>query len=259
MKLTVAVLQYDVPGKTGDLVTKLNKMTEKATRMGAKLVVAPETAIGDALEVKETEIDYLPLLMKAARKNKVYLSTSFYKKERGKYFNQGYIVSSDGRPVLEHKKIYPAKPEIENIGVVGGNDLKVTGTEIGKLGMLICKDGFNKHSHFLYERLGELGAEIICIPAWSLGWKELNTQEYVKALYLYGAFTGRAYVLMSGNLNKWSGSFGKSLIISPVRGVLKEGSTDKEEILVEELDLGEVKKARDFDFWWQPKERVILK
>jgi len=38
---------------------------------------------------------------------------------------------------------------------------------------------------------------------------------------------------------------------------LKEGSPDKEEILIEELDLEEVKKAREFDSWWQPKKRVI--
>ena len=47
------------------------------------------------------------------------------------------------------------------------------------------------------------------------------------------------------------------LIISPITGVLQEGSTDKEEILLQEIDLSEVKRIREFDSWWQPKEQII--
>ena len=123
--------------------------------------------------------------------------------------------------------------------------------------MLVCKDGFNKYSHFLYDRFNKLGSEVICIPAWSIGWKELNTQEYVKSLYVYGAFASRSFILMADCINKTFNSYGRSLIVSPVRGVLKEGSADKEEILVETLDLTEVKKPRSFDSWWQPKKRLL--
>jgi predicted amidohydrolase len=171
--------------------------------------------------------------------------------------NQGYIMGPDGKPALEHKKMYPAKPEVENLGVIAGKTLAIAQTKIGKLGMLICKDGFNRYSHFLYEKLGQLGVEIICIPSWSIGWKEVNTQEYVKGLYVYGAFASRAFVLMSDCINKSFNSYGRSLIVSPIRGVLKEGSVDREEMLIEELDLDEVAKARKFDSWWQPKKRII--
>lgn len=111
----------------------------------------------------------------------------------------------------------------------------------------------------MYERFNQLGVEIICIPTWSLSWKEINNQEYVKALYVYGAFASRAFILMSGNLNVSSGSFGRSLIVSPIKGVLKEGSVNHKEILYDELDLDEVAKAREFDSWWQPKEKVDIK
>ena len=257
MKVKVAVLQYDVPEKTDESFLKLDEMVDKAVKMGAKLVVAPETAVGEAGETKETGIDHLPRLADIAHRHKVYLATSYYKKDGDRFFNQGYIVAPDGNPVVGHKKVYPAKPEVDNLGVVAGGEVNVAETEIGKLGMLICKDGFNRHSHFLYEKLGELGAEIVCIPNWSIGWKEINTQEYVKGMYTYGTFASRAFVLMSDCINKSFNSYGRSLIISPVRGVLKEGSVDKEEILVEELDLDEVKKAKEFDSWWQPKERIV--
>jgi len=259
MKLKVAVLQYEVPEESDASFKKLDELVSQATWANAKLVVAPETAVGDVGELKEKDVNYLPRLVEIAKKNKIFLSTSFYTKDKGKFFNQGHIISPEGKSVVSHRKMYPAKPEIENIGVVAGSSLEVKKTEIGKLGMLICKDGFNKYSHFLYDKFNTLGAEIICIPTWSIGWKEINTQEYVKALFVYGAFTSRAYVLMSGNLNKSFNSYGRSLIVSPIRGVLKEASTDRKEILYEELDLDEVKKAREFDTWWQPKKRVEIK
>ena len=257
MKVKVAVLQYDCPEGTKESTSRLDEMVGRAAKLGAKLVVAPETAVGEAIETKKTGVDYLPDLAAIARRHKVHLATSYYKKERGGFFEQGYVVGPDGKPVVDHRKIYLAKPEIENLGVQGGGQLKVGGSRLGKLGMLMCKDGFNRYSHFLYERFNELGVEIICVPSWFIGWKELDTHQYVKGLFTYGAFASRAYVLVSGSLNEFLNSFGRSLIISPVRGVLKEGSPNKEEILVEELDLDEVRQARRFDSWWQPKERVI--
>lgn len=257
MTVKVAVLQYEVPEKTDESFVKLDELVGRAAKMGARLIVAPETAVGEAGETKETGLDHLPKLAGIAHRHSVYLTTSYYKKEENKFFNQGYIVAPDGKPVVSHRKIYTAKPEVDNLGVVAGSQVNVADTEIGKLGMLVCKDGFNRYSHFLYDKLGELGAEIVTIPAWSIGWKEMNTQEYVKSLYVYGAFASRAFVLMSDCTNKLFNSYGRSLIVSPIKGVLQEGSVDKEEILVEELDLDEVKKARDFDSWWQPKERII--
>lgn len=259
MKVKVAILQYECPEESVASFKKLNEMVLQASWAGAKLIVAPETAVGEVGELKNTDVDYFPRLSEIAKKHSVFLATSFYTRKDGNFYNQGHIISSEGKSVVSHRKIYPAKPEIENIGIVAGDTLEVKKTEIGKLGMLICKDGFNKFSHFLYDKFNEQGAEIICIPTWSIGWKEMNTQEYVKALYVYGAFASRSFILMSGNLNISSNSFGRSLIISPIRGVLKEGSTNHKEILYEELDLDEVAKAREFDSWWQPKKKVEIK
>lgn len=158
---------------------------------------------------------------------------------------------------MDFRKIYPAKPEIDNLGVVSGDTLNIIDTPIGKLGMIICKDGFNKYSYFLYQKLNEFGVDIVCIPTWTIGWKEMNTQEYVKANFVYGAFASRAFVLMSDCTNKFLNAYGRSLIVSPIQGVLKEGSVDKEEILTAEIDLEEVKRAREFDSWWQPKKQII--
>lgn len=258
MKLKVAVLQYECPEDVENSIKKLDEMVSKASEMEANLVCAPETSIGMFADVKTVGTDYLPELSKIAKKYKVFLSTSFYKNEGNEIFNQGYIVNDEGEIALEHKKVYLAPPEKNDQKISAGNSITSKETKIGKLGMLICKDGFTKYSHFMYEIFNELGTEIICAPTWSIGWKNtVGNDEYVKGLYTYGAFISRSYVLMAGNLNKSTESFGRSLIISPVTGVLQEGSIDKEEILIQEIDLDEVKRIRDFDAWWQPEKRII--
>lgn len=258
MKIKVAVLQYECPEDVENSIKKLDEMVSRASQMGAKLVVAPETSIGMLGDVKTVGTDYLPEFVKIAKRHKVFLSTSFYKKEGDEIFNCGYIVNDEGDTVLEHKKVYLAPPEKNEQKISAGNSINSKETKIGKLGMLICKDGFTKYSHFMYEKFNELGTEIICAPTWSIGWKNtVGNDEYVKGLYIYGSFISRSYVLMAGNLNKSTESFGRSLIISPVTGVLQEGSTDKEEILIQEIDLNEVKRIREFDSWWQPEKRII--
>jgi predicted amidohydrolase len=258
MKLKVAVLQYECPEDVDNSINKLDEMVSKASQMGARLVVAPETSIGMLGDVKSVGTDYLPELLDISKRRNLFLSTSFYKKQGEKIFNQGYIISDKGGVVLEYKKIYLAPPEKEEHKISAGKSLSICETEIGKMGMLICKDGFTKYSHFLYEKFNNLGTEIICAPTWSIGWKNtVGNDEYVKALYTYGSLISRSYVLMAGNLNKSTESFGRSLIISPVLGVIQEGSRDKEEILVQEIDLDEVKRIKTFDSWWQPEKRII--
>lgn len=257
MKLKVAVLQYDCPEDVENSILKLNEMVSKASKLGAKLVVAPETSIGMLGDVKTVGTDYLPDLKRVAKENGVFLSTSFYRAENGKIYNQGFVVNSKGQEVLKHKKVYLAPPEREQ-DINSGDSLEIAETEIGKIGMLICKDGFTKYSHFMYQKFNDMGVDIICAPTWSIGWKNtIGIDEYVKSLYTYGALISRGYVLMAGNLNKSTESFGRSLIISPVIGVLQEGSIDKEEVLIQEIDVDEVKRIREFDSWWQPKEQVI--
>lgn len=260
MKEIVAISQYDVPESVDDSIRKLDEVAKEAVGKGAVLLVAPETAIGMLGDVKSASTNYLPELQKITKKNGIAIATSFYAKNGDKFFNQGYVVSKDGEVILSHRKIYLAPPEVENDGISAGSELSVADSGFGKLGMVICKDGFNKFSHFLYGKFGEQGVEIITVPTWSIGWKKalgVDNSEYVKAMYVYGAFLSRAYVLVAGNLNKSTESFGRSLVISPVMGVLQEGSRDKEELLIQEIDLEEVKKAREFDSWWQPKEKII--
>jgi predicted amidohydrolase len=256
MKVTVAVAQYDVPDSMQASLDKLASIGHQAVGVGVQLLVVPETSIGLLTEAKNKAEYLLTGLQTIARECGLFLATSFYRPDQTDIVNQGYVVAADGSIALEHKKLYLASTELED-GVSPGYQLENVTTPLGKLGMLVCKDGFNRYSHFLYERLATLGTDITCVPAWSLGWPEMNTEEYIKAFYTYGAFLSRSFVLVSGTINRATNSFGRSLIVSPIRGVIEEGSRDREELLVQELDLDEVRQARIFDTSWQPKKRII--
>ena len=93
MKVKVGVAQYEVPLSTEDSIKKLTKVATSAAFFNVKILVAPETAIGMLGDVKKVACDYLPELVTIAKHNKIYIATSFYQKENGNYYNQGYIVS----------------------------------------------------------------------------------------------------------------------------------------------------------------------
>ena len=257
MKVKVAVLQYEVPEDTDASFKKLDEMVGNATWSGAKLVVAPETAVGNVKELK-TETDHLSRLCKVSQKHGVYLATSFYDLEKGDIYNQEYIISPEGKPTLSHKKLYIADCDKDKARVKEGNKLEVVDTSIGKLAMLICKDGFNKYSHYIYDKLNILGVEIICVPAKSVGVKEVDLREYAKASFVYGSFTSRAFVLVSNSASSSNYSHIGSMIISPDRGIVKETVADRKEILIEELNLADVANTRKFDSWWQPVKKADI-
>lgn len=258
--LVVAVAQYDVPMQSGPARDKLLSVAKEARGKGVQLLVAPETAVSDLIDTKNDGTDYLPVVREIAKEVGLAIATSMYRKEQTGYFNHGYIVGPKGEIWHDHRKIYPAPPEIED-GVVSGDSLTTTDTPLGKLGMIICKDAFTRYSHYLYEKLASDGVEITCVPTWSLGWSKTETgkysREYIRAFLEYGAFYTRSFFLVSGTLNKQFGSYGRAMIISPIRGILRLGSTDKEELLIKEINLSGVTDAREWDSKWQPKERII--
>ena len=75
------------------------------------------------------------------------------------------------------------------------------------------------------------------------------------------------YICLSGNVQneittkggETLKAFGHAMIICPLRGVLKEGSEDKEEILYKTLEPKYLKEIRDYDKIWQPKDRLEFK
>ncbi len=256
--IKVAVSQYSVPQNHKDAFQKAFSIVTEASKQKVDLIVLPETALGMLADVKRISISYFDDVKKIAKKNRVSIATSFYNKgDNNKIYNVGVLVDRNGNLTFTYKKIYLAPPERDIDKISPGNKLKTALTPLGKIGMLICKDGFTKYSHFLYLKYGKLHTDIIVVPTWSLGTFKINTEEYIKTSITYGAFLSRCYILVAGNTNKETKSFGQSMIIDPIDGIIKIGSRSKEELLIKTIDINKIKLAREFDKKWQPKKRVL--
>ena len=81
-----------VPGLFEGSIEKLNSVVKDASAQKVELLVVPETRIGMLADVKQASTDYLPVLQKIAKDNHIAIATTFAVDDKGKYFNQGYIV-----------------------------------------------------------------------------------------------------------------------------------------------------------------------
>lgn len=155
---------------------------------------------------------------------------------------------------MYHDKVV-LTPYEEKIGIIPGKFLEVVETEFGKMAILVCKDSFHRYSAWFFEKLRKAGADIVLIPSYSLSVSKRSIELWTDSLKALAKWFD-VYIVASGTIGPNGTdfpSFGHALIICPHRGVLAEGSEDKEEILRATLDkksLEEIRKT--YGSQWQP-------
>ena len=84
--------------------------------------------------------------------------------ERDRYqiFNVAVLIGPDGKVAGKYRKAALPRSEIEG-GITPGTDYPVFDTRFGKLGMMVCYDGFFPE---VARQLGSHGAEVIAFPVW---------------------------------------------------------------------------------------------
>ena len=140
----------------------------EAARRKADLVVLPETltyiATGQTpLEVAEPvpgpSTDYFGAL---AKEHDLYIVAGLYERDRHLVYNVAVLLGPDGSVAGKFRKVTLPRDEISN-GVAVGEDYPVFDTRFGKLGMMVCYDGFFPE---VARRLSMNGAEVIAWPVW---------------------------------------------------------------------------------------------
>jgi predicted amidohydrolase len=148
-----------------NLATCLRVIREAADN-GAEFIVLPETitswrAAGDywdnarPIPGKETDA-----LSDCARQQKISIALSVVESVRDLVHNTGLIFGSNGEIQLKYRKLQLAVGERQS-GMTPGDDLPVTHTDLGCLGMQICYD--NTHGETL-RVLAAKGAEVVAMP-----------------------------------------------------------------------------------------------
>src|SRR5271168_149695 len=203
-------------------------------------------------------------LAAAALKNKVVLIASLFEKRApGVYHNTAAIFDRDGVLAGIYRKMHiPDDPLYYEKFYFTPGDLgfKAFDTSAGKLGTLVCWDQWYPEG----ARLTALqGASILFYPT-AIGWHPAEKAEFGEAQHDAWRTIQRAHAIANGvyvgvvnrvgfetgdvrgnsapgkGLEFWGGSF----FCDPFGRVLAEGSRDKEEILLGEVDLRHLEDVR---------------
>jgi predicted amidohydrolase len=156
-------------GKTpADKCRLFAPLIEDAARQRADLVVLPETltyfGTGSSFpEVAESipgpSTDYFGGL---ARQHNLYIVAGLVEREKHLVYNVAVLIAPDGKVAGKYRKICLPRDEVA-AGVAPGHEYPVFETRFGKLGMMVCYDGFFPE---VARQLSNRGAEVIAWPVW---------------------------------------------------------------------------------------------
>lgn len=99
---------------------------------------------------------------KLARQHDLYIVVPIVEREKHLVYNVAVLMGPDGQIVGKYRKVALPRNEIER-GVSPGKDYPVFETRFGKVGMMICYDGFFPE---VARELTNNGAEVIAWPVW---------------------------------------------------------------------------------------------
>lgn len=140
----------------------------RAAEQKADLIVLPETLTyfnagrtiaecGESIPGPSTK--YFGTL---AKQHDLYIVAGLVERVEHRVFNVAVLIGPDGSVVGTYRKVALPRTEID-AGVEPGNDYPVFDTRFGKVGMMVCYDGFYPE---VARELSNRGAEVIAFPVW---------------------------------------------------------------------------------------------
>jgi predicted amidohydrolase len=169
-KIRVAAVHYQPrQGKTpAEKRAQFAPFIEEAARKQAELVVLGETLTYYGTDRTPADVaEPVPgpsteFFGELARKHNLYIVAGLYEREGNVVYNVAALLSPEGKLVGKYRKVTLPDGEVDN-GVAPGREYPVFNTRFGKLGMMICYDGFFPE---VARELTRRGAEVIAWPVW---------------------------------------------------------------------------------------------
>ncbi len=167
-KVRLGTIHY-IPSKgksAMDSCRQFAPFIEEAANKRADLVVLPETltATGNGLSYLQAaesipgpSTSYFGGL---AKKHGLHLVVGLVERERHLIYNTGVLIGPEGTLIGKYRKVTLPRTEIE-AGITPGTEYPVFDTKLGRIGMMICYDGFFPEPA---RQLSIQGAEIIAFP-----------------------------------------------------------------------------------------------
>jgi len=170
-----------------DACRQFAPLVEEASRRKADLVVLGETLTYDAgvgssyadcaESIPGPSTDYFGELTK---KHQLHLVAGLIERDRHQLFNVAVLIGPDGKVAGKYRKVCLPDGEYDK-GMSPGSDYPVFDTRLGKIGMMICYDGFFPE---VARELSNCGAEIIAWPVWGCNPEQARARACENQVYL---------------------------------------------------------------------------
>jgi len=115
-----------------------------------------------------------------AKKHGLYVVAGLIERDRHQLFNVAVLIGPDGKVAGKYRKVCLPDGEYDK-GMSPGSDYPVFDTRLGKIGMMICYDGFFPE---VARELSNRGAEIIAWPVWGCNPEQARARACENQVYL---------------------------------------------------------------------------
>ena len=267
-KTKIAILQTKVSNNEKlNIKNSINKIT-LAAKKKAKIICLPELFLSPYFCQTENHSKFklaekIPgkktiLYCELAKKLSVILIIPlFEKKTSGFYHNTSIIINEKGKIISKYRKMHiPDDPGYYEKFYFTPGDLgfKSTKTKYAKIGSLICWDQWFPEA----ARLTVLkGAEILFYPT-AIGWHPKEKKRFGKSQLDAWITMQRSHAIANGVFvaavnrtglekigNKKIQFWGNSLIIDPSGNIVARAKSEKEEILICDINLSRIENVRN--------------
>ena len=256
MKVKVAATQMSCSWELDQNISKAKNIIVQAAKKGANIILLQELFQSPYFCIEYDEKIFhlaqtfknnkvLKEMSELCKELNVVLPISYFERSNNAYFNSVAVINSDGTILGNYRKshIPDAPGYLEKYYFNPGNTgFKVWDTNFGKIGIGICWDQWFPEAARI---MALKGADILFYPT-AIG-NELKS-DYDSSGAWQRAMQGHAAsnivpVVASNRIgveevqNQSNGFYGRSFISDHTGKILKEGSRDKEEILIAEVDI----------------------
>jgi N-carbamoylputrescine amidase len=268
-KFTVGLVQMAMTTNPNDNLARAISRIEEAAGKGAQVVCLPELFRSQYFcQREDTELfdlaEAIPgpsteALGKIARaRNVTIVASLFERRAAGLYHNTAAIIDTEGKLAGVYRKMHiPDDPAYYEKYYFTPGDLgfRAFDTNVGRLGALICWDQWYPEG----ARLTALrGANILFYPT-AIGWHPHEKEQYGSSQRDAWRTIQRSHAIANGvyvaavnrtGLEKPGGEgagiefWGGSFLCDPFGVVVAEASTDREEVLMGEVDPARIEEVR---------------
>ena len=255
-KIKLALCQMNVVDNKEENLKKATSMIKESVKQETDFIVLPEMfncpySNDKFIEYCEEEKTSRTIskISQLAYENNVYiLAGSIPEKENANLYNTSYLFNRNGEIIAKHRKMHlfdiDVKGKIkfmESDVLTAGDNVTIADTEFGKIGIGICYD-------IRFPELARLMAQKNALILFYPGAFNMTTgPAHWELLFRSRALDNQVFcvgVAPALNENASYHSFGHSIITNPWGEIVTETDT-KEELVITEIDLSEIKKIRE--------------